>query len=531
MKRLICFLIGILSLSCATESTVAQETYISNKREISEDRFDDLNGDCGILLLSEHEDLIINSEYKPVIKLDRQREDNLFEYRVIFKTTETRNPKIRINREGEVYHTEITDMIKPDFLTAYRIIEVALPIRMDNQSRGNEFVPDATLVELEFTNNVNDIQDLQILCAPELKAQISSVIKPNDDNINITTVRIPVQAIQQAKAKVTELQTAYDKLFTYLEETQDDDQDKTEEWNRLDQLEEEQKRAEQHLGILTQVEIFGDNTNHLSIDISDMKPKAKRCYAILPLKIVEPSTECEFLMREGKRLFSMRKYKEAKNTFTEAQNSKDCPSGMKFTIEESIEQCDLCIQYALNLNLARRELLRLKGQTSVSQNDVVKYAKGGIEYAQKLSEHNPCAYYIHLIQNLEQQLASLPLQISFTIVEWKRSLEEGNYLSDIEIWSYKGKKALSPSQYASAKRFLKVIEKQPELFEQIGLTDQSGKTEVEFPNRENLPTGFFFFPKADKEIKIFYESMDDFLKQSQGNDYSKRQRRIKMYKK
>lgn len=531
MKHLISLLIGILFFSCATEWAIAQETYISNKREINEDRFDDLNGDCGILLLSENEDLIINSDYKPTIHADGRREDNLFEYRVIFKASDTRNPKIRVNREGDVYHTEITGIIKPDFLTAYRIVEVAQPIRMDNQSRGNEFIPDAKLIELEFTNNSSDIHDLKICCAPELQAKISSRSKPNDNSINITTVRIPIAEIQKAQIANTEVKEKYDRLFKFLEDNQNDGQDKNEQWAQLDELEVKQKEAEQYYNHLTHIELYGDNTNHLSIDISDMKPKAKRCYAILPLKITEPSTQCEFYMREGKRLFSMRKYKEAKTTFMEAQNSKDCPSNMQFVIAESIQQCDLCIDYALNLNIARKELLKLKEKDAATQKEVEKYVRGGIEYAQKLIENNPCAYYIHLIRNLEKQLINMPLLIHFTTVEWKKTLMEGNYLSDIEIWGYKGTNPLNSTSYVSTKRFHKTVSKQPELFELIGLTDMNGKAEVKFPNRENLPTGFFFCPKNNNDIKVFYESMDDFLKQSNGNDYTKRQRRVKLYKK
>ena len=56
------------------------------------------------------------------------------------------------------------------------------------------------------------------------------------------------------------------------------------------------------------VEIFGEGTNQLSIDISDLGPRSKKCYAVLPLTIEKEifRTECSVRVNEGGKLFDMR---------------------------------------------------------------------------------------------------------------------------------------------------------------------------------------------------------------------------------
>lgn len=103
----------------------AQTQYISNSRLAAEDRFEDLGGDGGILLLSRHKDLVIalpNVKEKS-IRLNGERPDGLYEYCVIVKANETRTPKLEISRRGNVYKTEIVLTIKPDFLMAFQVEE------------------------------------------------------------------------------------------------------------------------------------------------------------------------------------------------------------------------------------------------------------------------------------------------------------------------------------------------------------------------------------------------------------------------
>lgn len=104
MKAMRYIKLFICLLFCLAYVTVAQaqnNIYVTGSRSIAEDRIDDLNGACGILLISSHDDLVISSvqaegENKDLmqVKADGQRADGLYEYRVIFDAAASRNPKL-----------------------------------------------------------------------------------------------------------------------------------------------------------------------------------------------------------------------------------------------------------------------------------------------------------------------------------------------------------------------------------------------------------------------------------------------------
>ena len=56
MKQIICFLLMIWAVS----PLWAQSEYISKSRRMEDDRFEDLDGNGGVLLLSKRNDLIIS---------------------------------------------------------------------------------------------------------------------------------------------------------------------------------------------------------------------------------------------------------------------------------------------------------------------------------------------------------------------------------------------------------------------------------------------------------------------------------------
>ena len=384
INKLVCTLIFLLG---CTVSISAQNDYISNSRMINEDRIDDLNGDCGILLISKHKDLVIypvEIEKKDFrIKVDGKREDGLYEYRVIFNQNATRNPKLEISREGNVYKTEFASIIKPDFLIAYLIEEVTNPIRMDDQTQPSDFVTDDKLAEIEFTTS---IKNLQINCPIELQAKIERKTNPSDANIHITSVIIPIAILEKAKAKMELAQKEYKDWFTKLEEDEEAaGQDAN--WNRLEELEQKRDAIETTYSELTNLEIYANLTNHLSINISDLKGKMKKCYAVLELVktdtvIVNPY---DAKIAEGNRLFGIRKYKEAKEIFTLAKNEKGINAIQNKAAQTSINLCDTCIFYDIQAGTALNEVIRIRKEGG-TQQEVYKYINGAIDFIKVLFE-------------------------------------------------------------------------------------------------------------------------------------------------
>lgn len=525
-SRLVCTLFFFLGCSIGLS---AQNDYISNSRIINEDRIDDLNGDCGILLISKHKDLVIypvKTEKKDFqIKVDGKREDGLYEYRVIFDKDATRNPKLEISREGNVYKTEFTSVIKPDFLIAYLIEEVTNPIRMDDQTQPSDFVTDEKLAEIEFTTS---IKDLQIACPIELQAKIEQKVNPSDENIHITSVIIPVATLEAGKSKMELAQKKYKDWFAKLE---NDENAAAEDanWEKLEELEQKQDAAEMAYSELTNLEVYADLTNRLSINIGDLKGKMKKCYAVLELVktdtvIVDPY---DAKITEGNRLFGIRKYKDAKEIFALAKNEQGANETQRRAAQTSINLCDTCIFYDEQAGTALREVIRIR-KTGGTQQEAYQYVNGAIEFIQKLYHLNPSVFYSERIDRLERQLEKQPLFIMFTCVEWK-TLQEGKALQGLEIWAYKGKQRPLSSAYNSDRKFRKMLDKQTADFELIGITDEKGVVELEF-NRAQLPAGIFFRPQNDGKTKIEYRNMQDVMLQAEG-DFTHRQVRMKMYTK
>ena len=290
----------------------AQSEYISSSRIIDADRFENLDNNGGLLLLSLHNDLIINvTNANKKVKIENRGKnmEGMYEYYIIVDSEDTRTPKVEVSRRGSVYKTEFVQAIKPDFLIAYRLEEVMNPIRLDNQTRPNDARLNAEEAELEFTTT---IKNLQVLVNPKLGAKLETKTSPSDNNITITTVIIPISVIKDAEEKMNVAQKNFEDYEKWLEQAKEKATDA--DWDKLDELESRSEESSSFYRNLMNVEIFGEGTNQLSIDISDLGPRSKKCYAVLPLTIEKEifRTECSVRVNEGGKLFGMRKYKEAK---------------------------------------------------------------------------------------------------------------------------------------------------------------------------------------------------------------------------
>lgn len=516
---LIALLIGILF------PVAGQAQYISCVRDEGADRIENLNGDKGYLLLAKRNDLVVmvtNATHYDVYP-SPERPDGYYEYRIVVGADETAQPKVEVSRRGSVYKTDFLETVKPDFLMAFRLEEVVMPIRMDAQEAAQDVHFNAKEAALEFTSS---IKGLQVRCAPELGAVITSKMHDKDPNIMITSVVFPVEVIQKAKQKVEEVNREFlaqdEKINTSKEDLPD------EEWNKLDRLEQEKARAEAELMELTSVEVYAEGTNHLPVSVAEMGPRAKKCYAVLPL-VVEKNifvTECSQFMNLGSQLFANRKYKEARNAYESAFKAKDVVPNMRMAIRESVGQCDSCMFYDDLASRTLKKVVELKKQGTATQEELSEYVSALIDFFSKMNNYNPCDYYRRQIDNLKRQLNRLPLEIKFRVVEWK-TLNEGNYIPGVEFWAYYGESALSSNLFSSDKKFRKMLEKNGTAFQQIGVTDENGAVELEL-DREKLPAGFLFRPDEEKGIKIKYMTMEELMRQARGT-FMKKQFRLKMF--
>ena len=147
---------------------------------------------------------------------------------------------------------------------------------------------------------------------------------------------------------------------------------------------------------------------------------------------------------------------------------------------------------------------------------------------QMVNTYNPDEFYTTRIEKMERLLTDMPLKIKFTTVEWK-TLHEGNFIPNVEVWAYHGTTPISSNTFSSDRKFRNILSKEGFNYKQMGISDTKGIVEIEL-DRTNLPMGILFRPDKDSNIKIKYMSTAELLRQAHGT-YMEKQFRLKMYTK
>ena len=522
MRKLLLTLLAVMCLL----PVAAQSEYISHSRDMDADCFGELNGDYGLLLLSKNKSLVINitNASKP-IRIDRPEganADGLYEYKVIMDTEDTHSPKVEVGRMSDLYKTEFVANLKPDYFIAYRIIEVAEPIRMEDRTQGNDAILDATKASLELTTT---IKGLKVVCSPQLEAEVKTTASKVDTKASIITVTFPVAKLQAAKQELDDAKAEYGRLTALIESDKATDAD----FDKHDEAGIRLEKATNTLKELAAVTIYSDNTNRLSIDISELGPRSKKIYIVMPVEIVKEIyvTEANAFVSEGGRLFEQRKYADARAAYVNAINAKDVELNMKPTISNFIALCDTCKRSEDYAAKALGKIIEMKKNNTATQQQVARFAAAATEFLGIVNTYNPDEFYTTRINHLNKMLEGMPLNITFTTVEW-RTFSEGSPIPDVEVWAYYGDGTVQPSAYATPRKFRKTINRNAGAYKQEGLSDAQGKIQVQL-DRKNLPAGFVFCPTTDKDIKAVYISLDELMRRASGT-YLEKQFRLKMYK-
>lgn len=167
---------SLLALFAFTLAIYAQDDFISSSPDYDEDCIATLSGKGGVLLLSELNDLVItiNNAKSPIVTPKGKRPDGLYAYEIMIDLKDNKTPKIEVNRRGEIYKTDFVVSLKPDFMKAYTIGYVKNPIRMENQTKGNNAILDQKLAEVEITST---IKNLQVSVPDKLNAKVTHEAK------------------------------------------------------------------------------------------------------------------------------------------------------------------------------------------------------------------------------------------------------------------------------------------------------------------------------------------------------------------
>lgn len=514
--------IWIVSLACNLLPLCAQTGYITNYRDTKEDLTElDLNGCCGLLIISPQNDLDINITNvvdRPDIQRKGPRADGLFEYFVIVNENMPKVLSVVAAQRGSVFRTKFTSHVKPDKFTAHRVEvnENAIEYKEEGEYVGSEMNPNEGI--LEFTTKINN---LQVEYPPELKARIIRTTKETDRSVTIIRVFIPIQTIKDAKSASEQAEKAYNEANQKLT-----DKSTVEEFDNVDLLEKKAKQANAYYDRLSFVEIYGDGTNRLPINIANLEGRKTRPYAVVPLIIEKYQTEYNGFMNEGRNLWQSRKYIDAKVAYENALKAKDAPKDMLEITRKNIADCDTCILYDQRAATAITLIMQMKKEGNATQSKVAQYAFAAIECMELLNRYCPSEIYEERIGIMRKLVDGLPLNISFTIVEWKKSLEEGDYMEGVEIWKYEGNTKLTSASFPNNRAFNKMTDKESSHFQQLAITDKQGVASISL-DRKKLPANLIFRPREGSKTKIKVMDLDELIRLT-GGDYKEQRIRLKM---
>lgn len=518
----------IFALLWSVVGAWAQSDFFACSRDVKYDRFEELGGKHGFFIISKQKDVVIRvisvSGESPKPVCSKGSEEGTYEYLVVLDASESYIPKIEVSRRGNVYKTEFTvEQMKADYLLAYRLEETTNPIRLDDQTQANDVLTDETAAELEFTTT---IENLTVTFNSVLGVNLTKSKKKGDNTVSIITAIIPMQKLNEAKNHLASIRQEHETLEKRLLNQSGKAEDS--DWDKLDQLDEAVKKAASDYQELCEVMVYADQTNHLSIDISNLTARVKKCYVVLPV-VVEKTvyeTECSAHMATAASNFAKRRYVDARTEYENALSSKDVLPNMKASLQRSIAECDSCIDHDAKAVVAVNRIKELRDKGNATQKEVAEYATSAIHHIEVLYNYNPDDVYTARIEKLKQFIEDIPLEIAFTVVEWK-TLQEGNALPDVEIWVYYGKEPMENMTFTSDRKFRKAIDKEKSMFVQKGVTDAKGKATVELP-RKQMPTAVVFNPYKNENVKIKTLGMNELMRGSKGT-YMKRQFRLKMY--
>lgn len=519
-------ILTLLLLIVVSLSAGAQSKYISSTR-MSEgnDRECEVIGKGGVLLVSKIPNLIASVSNASVYDFVPKGKNSLgmYEYEVIVDRKVQTTPKIYVSKRGDINFTSITEEVVSGWLKAYTVDEVGTPIECIDQTSGNDAITDKTLAAVEITTT---LKGLRTDCSPLLDAKITTSHKSSDQSVLVTTIIFPIQKVKEARAKTEKIMADIKALDAKTKKSDAD-------YDRLDAMEAELEVAIDNYRKIGFIDVYADETNHLSIDVSSMEPCQKKRYGILMLNKTSyrDRSKCVGFMDEGGREFALRQYENAKNAFRNALKADDTPNDMIPVIKASLTQCDSCLTYERLAVLAVKKMMDLREGKDATQEKVAEYANAAVDFMKVANKYNPCDYYTARISKLETFVASMPLDMRFKITRWivgRVGAEDAGPLTNVEVWGFYGDSKLPVNLYSTDKKFAKLASERSDQFRQLGATDNIGVLDVHL-KREQLPTGIFFRPIGqDGAIRIMYKDMSDIMNQAVG-DYKMRRFSVKMY--
>ncbi len=482
---------SIIALCCALMAmwtpAAAQDKYMSSERYEDADQIDGNPADYGVLLISTTADLVVTTPDDKVdlmVSAPQPREGGLYEYVVSVVLSKPQQLKLEVSRRGSISATEfVVKLRKPDVLYAYRINEVNTPITYEDHTGSTDFIASETHAAVEFI-----VSGYNLVLDYSEKLQAKKVMSANkaDKTKMTTTLEYPIAVVNGAydrMVKAEEERVRYEKELNAKSNTTEAEEE------RLDALKDVEEAAVREWNEINTIRVSVEGSNELAVSVCEEGAKAvarvKKCYAVLPLTREKDVSESAGFMRNAGTFFTQRLYQSARESFVSAMKAKDCPANMKSVIKVNINDCDTCIHFDQLYKFAVTEFAKFKKQKVGKQSEVAYYLNTAIYSLKKLDAKNPCDYYKNGIARIEKELGDMPMQIQFSVNEW-RNMQSGAAMQGVTITAHYKSDEAELAKKAATRKQRKAMQQLAAQGVVLGTTDSNGVSTLDL-DRNNLP--------------------------------------------
>lgn len=442
MKKYI-VLLSVLLLFCGVSAQEEGPSMYADY-DASLNRSESMNGYGGIIVVSSFDDLAIQVTSGNNVDdnlAPSKRSDGQYEYLIPINLEKGSEAHFIINRRGSTTRAEFSEKrLRSDCLLGYRVKSIANPIRLSYQPNVGDMYPSATegLVEISTA-----FEKLNIQVPNTLPFEVMSGKQENDESINVYKIIVPVGKIAELNKEYERKSREFEVLDNALIEAGNTDDPR---WGELDKLEAEVAELKASIASVQQIDVSAEESNLLSIDISQMGPRSKMVVAVVPLvqTIVKKEYKNPYddYMAQAQNAYDLRKYGTAKNLYLQASQTEGITSLQSKTAQECASMMDGLSERMQTVKNCAAAWKRMQKEGNVQRHlaeDCLELAMTNLGQLYTLTHDD---YYEKTKLKYEKILSDFPVVIegNIRVKNYNDGIMQINSLTNCEIYACSSKK-------------------------------------------------------------------------------------------
>ena len=352
------------------------------------ERDENLGGLGGLLVYSPHADIVVG--VKPSICTAQiggaVKKDGIYEYKIKVDISQVNDVTFTFSRKGSALQTELKRKLKKDHWSSCRVEEVANPIHCVDQTGRNFFSGKDGVAIVEFSS---PISDLTVKPSDNLKCTVTKQPSATDASVTIIRVNIDGEALKKAKDEALIVAKEFSDLDSLL--TLTDYKGTDDDWNRDEKLKEKSDQLTSLLEEMCVIQVFAPGSDVLYIDISDLGPKERRAFAVVPLHESYESllANARKFLKEYSSHTESSYYDAARTAYDKVLEHADCPVDQREALRCERDTMASIRKYTYFVEETDRRAKKAEVEQGFESDEVFKNLSGEYKFINRLIAYHP----------------------------------------------------------------------------------------------------------------------------------------------